>query len=636
MIVISNGKTTIVGATISNISNIPNLTQGSVQSGEYLPLSFEYSDYNGNYDDAEFIATFTSASGVTYKHPFYYDGTGTTYRANTRFPDGGYTMSLQLDGTSIPINNNLVDYNQGWSMDDFIRDHGTEPQLALKGGEPFYPAGFNGQYGLNLLDPDDASFVDDSEENFDINEYVDLLASMSMYPNEWNYLRFNFSNDLHLLNNTNPSGIPGTIDRSAANAINLLMNRCEEYGMNEWNVFFHRGGLNQMLLTWDGAPSAFTEEQLEAWNTNWSASIWYSDNGGPLDHPRDLIYNDTATGYFKNALRYSIARWGYRTSWMVRELCAEVYLWGHNYDELLENGRDDLVSWYEGLKNYMNSIDPYGQWISTGDGGTGPAQHDGANMDLTNSHLHHNPPGKSKVISISPYGETTDNLYAVYNHYTHLQSNYVNLSTQKYINGSLGNGPWISDNVSGASDKSSDLFGITRALHDRHAYWENAFSAACGVGCSWDIDGHLAKFNTPALNYSSIRFAKSASFHTEVHTPINNVGIISESIDARGYYYALGMQNSNRTAVYLFDIQSGSSDIGSGYYLTASSECPIRSGVTASVPVSFDGNFDARVFNVDTAVEGNTITGTVTNSTASVYLPNFQRAIALIVTSSST
>jgi len=42
------------------------------------------------------------------------------------------------------------------------------------------------------------------------------------------------------------------------------------------------------------------------------------------------------------------------------------------------------------------------------------------------------------------------------------------------------------------------------------------------------------------------------------------------------------------------------------------------------------------VFNVDTAVEGNTITGTVTNSTASVYLPNFQRAIALIVTSSST
>jgi hypothetical protein len=48
------------------------------------------------------------------------------------------------------------------------------------------------------------------------------------------------------------------------------------------------------------------------------------------------------------------------------------------------------------------------------------------------------------------------------------------------------------------------------------------------------------------------------------------------------------------------------------------------------------GTTIARVFNVDTAVEDDTITGTVTNSTASVYLPNFQRAIALIVTSSST
>jgi len=107
MIVISNGKTTIVGAIISNISNIPNLTQGSVQSGEYLPLSFEYSDYNGNYDDAEFIATFTSASGVTASVPVSFDGNfdARVFNVDTTVEDDTITGTVANSTASVYLPN---------------------------------------------------------------------------------------------------------------------------------------------------------------------------------------------------------------------------------------------------------------------------------------------------------------------------------------------------------------------------------------------------------------------------------------------------------------------------------------------------------------------------------------------------
>jgi len=620
IMIIINSKTDISGVTITNISDFITLEQGTLES-EYLPVSFAYAGYPGNYDNASVIATFASTSGQqaeVYTHPFYYENDGETYTANTRFPDGIYNVTVAID-TEIPtVQNDVIEYSSSWLMTDFIRDHPTEPQLALKGGQAFYPAGFNAQYGTTLYTPGDPEYVSGSA-NFDPADYTVLIDSMSNYPDEWNYLRFNFSNDLHLLDNQDTNGIPGTISRFAANAINDINVACDAAGIGTWNVFFHRGGLNQMLLLWDDAPSAFSDQVTASWNSEWSSSIWYEDNNGPLNHPRDLTTTDTATDYFKNSLRYSIARWGYRTGWMIRELCAEVYLFGHNYDTTLPTGKADLESWYEGMKTYMESIDPYGQWIATGDGGTGTEQHTGANMDVRCSHLHHNPPVKPKIISISADSE---NLYAVYNHYTHPNSDYIDLTTAKYINGSMGNGQWIAANIE--SDKTSELFGITRALHDKHAYWENAFSGACGVGCSWDINNHLATVNTPAMNYASIRFAKSASFHEETHSAINNL-----TTDTG--YYAMAMQNENKTAAYIFDIQSGSADISSSYYLTASAECPARTGVSVSIPVSFTGGFDARPFDCDTSIEDTVITGTVSSNTASVTLPSFNRAIALIV-----
>ena len=94
-------------------------------------------------------------------------------------------------------------------------------------------------------------------------------------------------------------------------------------------------------------------------NVYWTENAYNRVNGGPINYPLQFDSDKAAKQYFKNRLRYSIARWGYSGnifSW---------HLWGE-YDIRMNMAstegqryysQEGIVSWHKEMSEYIKSCD---------------------------------------------------------------------------------------------------------------------------------------------------------------------------------------------------------------------------------------------------------------------------------------
>lgn len=96
---------------------------------------------------------------------------------------------------------------------------------------------------------------------------------------------------------------------------------------------------------------------------DWPRHPYNSINGGPCDNPIDFFSDETAKKHFKNRLRYIIARWGHSPSLLSLELFNEVEL--VPLEQGFADSQEVIAAWHREMSQYIRSIDPYLNLIST-------------------------------------------------------------------------------------------------------------------------------------------------------------------------------------------------------------------------------------------------------------------------------
>lgn len=105
------------------------------------------------------------------------------------------------------------------------------------------------------------------------------------------------------------------------------------------------------------------KDYIDRWasNAEWRTNPYNSANGGPCDTPADFFTNPEAKRYYKNRLRYLVARWGYSENLAVWEFWNEI----DNAMEWQKIPAASITAWHKEMSAYLRKIDPYQHIIST-------------------------------------------------------------------------------------------------------------------------------------------------------------------------------------------------------------------------------------------------------------------------------
>lgn len=92
-------------------------------------------------------------------------------------------------------------------------------------------------------------------------------------------------------------------------------------------------------------------EERGSWGENfWRRNPYNKANGGPCENPEEFFSNEMAKSYYKNRLRYIVARWSHSPNILAFELWNEV---------------DAPREWIREMASYLKDINPHGQLVTT-------------------------------------------------------------------------------------------------------------------------------------------------------------------------------------------------------------------------------------------------------------------------------
>lgn len=104
-----------------------------------------------------------------------------------------------------------------------------------------------------------------------------------------------------------------------------------------------------VVLALDSYSNLMEEEG--SWDEDsWNKNPYNALNGGPCEKPWDFFTNDAAKKLYKNRLRYIMARWGYSPNILAFEFWNEL---------------DAPAEWTKEMADYVRSINPHGQLLTT-------------------------------------------------------------------------------------------------------------------------------------------------------------------------------------------------------------------------------------------------------------------------------
>jgi Domain of unknown function (DUF5060) len=191
--------------------------------------------------------------------------------------------------------------------------------------------------------------------------YRIYLCYISDMPDGSNYLKIEFadnmSGNLRLGSVWLEHGAPTeTIDApglgryytKTAERMDELLQMSGENGVYLMLAFDYHGIFKDYIDTW-------------ASNAEWRQNPYNKVNGGPCATPAEFFTNAEAKQYYKNRLRYMVARWGYSTNIAVWEFWNEI----DNAMEWQKIPAADIAAWHKEMAVYLRDVDPYNHIIST-------------------------------------------------------------------------------------------------------------------------------------------------------------------------------------------------------------------------------------------------------------------------------
>ena len=137
----------------------------------------------------------------------------------------------------------------------------------------------------------------------------------------------------------------GEYNLEKADKLDKIINLAKENGIFFQLVLNHHGQLSTKV------------------NPQWDENPYNIKNGGPCAKPQDFFTNAAAKKYFKNRMRYIIARWSYSPNIMAWELWNELTF----IDDL---HLDTDAAWHKEMASYIKDIDPNKHLITTSYAGT--------------------------------------------------------------------------------------------------------------------------------------------------------------------------------------------------------------------------------------------------------------------------
>lgn len=237
-------------------------------------------------------------------------------------------------------------------------------------------------------------------------------------------------------------------------------------------------------------------------------------NGGPLKEPREFWTNKEMIKYYRNKIRYIVARYGYKTNVFAWEFWNEVDIISPTayIPERVRN-------WHDEMSKYIKSLDPWNHLVTT---------------SFSSS------PGKSDIDSLSGIDFVQTHIYQSKNYIDSLRNLIEHKEKYKkpHLVGEFGLDV-------GGNDPLLDPEGY--AIHN--AIWTTLLSGSCGSAMSWWWDNHIHP-NNLYFHYKALgEFIKDVKFTEEDFKRVKNYKISGINRNLK----ILGLSGKNYTLLWLYD-----------------------------------------------------------------------------------
>ncbi|QQE11507.1 DUF5060 domain-containing protein [Planctomycetota bacterium] len=344
---------TIISSGSANIKSVTCHTPSPTQH-----QLIEYTiDLDANYtnpfdpDDVKLDAIFTHETGQSFRIPAFFNvkfqhslqdnkehythDNSADWQLRFRPPlSGKYTYTLTLnDGTTTHKSSPSQMFVASNPDKGFIQISPSNPlTFSFNDGSPYIPIGANVAWST-------------TSGVFDFEQYWQSLAQNNAnYARIWIAPTFSALSLSRPAETNRPTTGPGVIDQLAASRIDKILQYAEQ---NDIYIMLCIESYNSLN---DNAAA----------HGKWHESIYNIKNGGPLESPSQFWTNPTARKYFRDRLRYLIARYGHSHNIFAWELWNEVEF-TNEWPEHLKESQE----WHQTMAKYIKKNDPYEHLVTT-------------------------------------------------------------------------------------------------------------------------------------------------------------------------------------------------------------------------------------------------------------------------------
>lgn len=224
---------------------------------------------------------------------------------------------------------------------------------------------------------------------------------------------------------------------------------------NAWRIdelirIAERNGIYLMLCL--GYHGELADQPLYFGEQAWDRNPYNRKNGGPCGKPSEFWANPEAKRFYKQRLRYIIARYAHSPNVLAFEFWNEVHA---------------PADWVREMAQFVRSIDPYGHLLTTTYGDDAVWQL--PEMDFTQTHWYGD-------------GSQRDCVTTVVN----LHRTHIDRYRKPFLLGEFGI-DWRT------SDLTYDPKG--NALHWHNGMWASLMSGGMGTACVWWWDNYIDRLN---------------------------------------------------------------------------------------------------------------------------------------------
>ncbi|MFH0763412.1 MAG: DUF5060 domain-containing protein [Candidatus Omnitrophota bacterium] len=271
-----------------------------------------------DYKEVDLTAKITAPDGSIIIVPAFYSGQGSIWKVRyTPAKKGRFSYQFILKQRS-----GITQLKSGC----FDVAAGTEDGFLRKGpNNPYYPVFDSGKLFFGI--GHNIAWV----ANNNISEYEKYFALLEENGCNLTRVWINTPHAVHIEWKT-----LGSYNKRHSEKLDELIKLAEKYHI-------------YIVLVLDTYGSLMDEPG--PWNEqSWTLNPYNKLNGGPCEKPGDFFSNEEAKTYYRNRLKYIIARWGYSPNIMAFELWNEF---------------DAPAEWVKEMSSYIRSINPHGQLITT-------------------------------------------------------------------------------------------------------------------------------------------------------------------------------------------------------------------------------------------------------------------------------